>query len=182
MNIFRIASIGSALLALTSVGCGGEDPVSDVDAGPMLLDPMAAYDLDGNPVAIDLSCQGTRTAPATDGPTSTFVGETSDYQSGDLLPNAQFSFYPSNEVPAALTCAGDCVSATSDGASHVSLMGHTGAWFAYYFAARDCTMTPATCPVETVQYDLPIPADGPRTLHDAHNAQTAQTTQTPCGR
>lgn len=159
MNTWKIVSVATALL-YGAVGCGGEDPISTVDAGPMLLDPMEAFDLDGNPVALDLSCQGTWTAPATDGAAANFIGETSDYQSGDLLPNVPFNFYPSNDVPAALTCAGDCVAATSDGASHVNLMGNTGAWFAYYFAGgTDCT-SPETCPVVTAQYDVPVPADG----------------------
>ncbi|MBK8169900.1 MAG: hypothetical protein IPK60_06110 [Sandaracinaceae bacterium] len=165
-------SLTSLAVALLLAACGGEDPPGNtVDAGPEMLDPVAAYTREGVAATLDLSCQGVATAPPTDGAATSFTLLTKDYQTGDSLTNIGINFYPDNDVPADLSCAGSCVSGTSAANSQIPATGNLGAWFAYHAPGRDCDAMPTLCsnaattPVTTVQYNIPVPAEA-----ETHNA------------
>lgn len=164
MKLHHLLGLAVFALSFVNVGCGGtEEAVAD--AGQEMLDPVAAYLLDGTPATLDLTCQSVSTRPPTTGADTTFTLTTADYQSGDLLTGIPVNFHPDNIVGADLACTGNCISGTSDGASHLSVHSPLGAWFAFHIPARDCSvpsncMTPATTPITTVQYNVPTPAEG----------------------
>ena len=158
MNHLRTSTI---LCALALAACGGSGTTNDAgtspgdtgvvngDSGPPPPPPTLSVAMG----AIDLSCHGTSTAP-TGGADVTFTGHVYDFQTGtgSDVPTIGVDVFPDNLV--ADTCAGTCVTGTTDLMGQLSITAPGGGWFAYRVAAGTGA---GTVPVLTIGYNRTAP-------------------------
>ena len=168
------ARLGLTLgLILALAGC--DNTPAETDAGPGATDsgPPAAAPLLGVPMEdgdgnliddltmlepIDLSCRGSRTAPAA-GAAASYDLVATDFFSGSTVEGLTVNFYPDN-VPTA-DCTGTCVSGTTNADGVFNVTATADSWYAYSVAAGSGTHEEAPADyVAATQINEPGPADG----------------------
>lgn len=124
--------------AQTGSDAATSDATVATDAGE-LPPEVAAFAFDSEAgtrtaAELDLSCMGTRTAPPSDGESSTFNLRMLDFQNSTPIEGLTVSVFADNVVPSDFSCTGTCTQGISDADGLLSVTDNVGSWFSYYVA------------------------------------------------
>lgn len=133
----------------------------DPDTGMEMMLPAPAAFMDSSgtfvPATMDTSCVNMPNVPPETTASIAITATAKDFQTSDPVPMVVANFYPDNVIPFDHSCAGMCITGTTDAAGHISVMDHDMSWYGYYMGGRSGPDMAHT-PVPTAEFNEPARA------------------------